>query len=203
MQRENPFWLYQIDITQEIVVVGVIRERESRVALITIDCVRIHRPTADHGHAFVGDLFEHARAIRAWRTDQNFSGDIVRTIANVLTKFLTVLFVDARHLIDRAMQHWCQFGSGQCAKNLLCFAQGIAEQHWNFVVVDRVPAEGDDLGNYFFGRRQAITRKAVSGLHDQCVGCCPFRRFGRLTATQFEIAGVKQRIIFRPQKELS
>ena len=93
------------------------------------------------------------------------------------------------------MQHRCEIGPGERAKDFLRFAQRIAKEHGNILVLDRIAAKSDDLRDHFLGRRQAITGNAVSCFHDQSVGRGPFRGLGRLTLAQFEIAGVKQRII--------
>ena len=41
-----------------------------------------------------------------------------------------------------------------------------------------------------------------SRFHNECVGAHPFCRFGGFSAAQFEVAGVKQRFVFGPEKNL-
>ncbi len=76
VQRQHALRLDQIDISDEIVVIGVIGKRKCGVNLVAINCVRIDRPAADHRDAFTRDFFEHTRAICARRTDENFAGDL-------------------------------------------------------------------------------------------------------------------------------
>ena len=108
VECEHPFWLHQIDIAKQIVVIGVIGERKRGVNLITINRIGIDRPATDHGDAFARNLFQHARAIRARRTNENFSRDLVSAVADVFAKRLAELFVNLCHLINGAMQHRCQ-----------------------------------------------------------------------------------------------
>ena len=122
MQREYALRLHQIDITKQIVVIGVIGKRKGGVDLITINRVRIDRPAADHGDAFARNFFQHARSIRARRTDQNFARDVVGVVAHVFAKRLAELLVDARHLKNRAVQHRRESGAVERAKNFLRFA---------------------------------------------------------------------------------
>src|SRR5438034_9812666 len=92
MQSENPFRSHQLDVTQQIIVIGVIGEGKRRVYLVSINRVWIDRPATDHGHAFTWNFLKHARAIRARRTNQNFAAEIIRMITKVMAKFLAVLF---------------------------------------------------------------------------------------------------------------
>ena len=92
------------------------------VDLITINRIRIDRPSADHRHAFVFDFFQHARAVHARRTNQDFAGDLICVVAFVVAERLAELLVNARHLVDGAVQHRLETGVRQRAKNLLRFA---------------------------------------------------------------------------------
>ncbi len=122
MQRQNAFWLHEFDVAQQIVVIGVIGKRECGIDLISINGIRLDRPTADHGDAFTRNFFEHARAIRARRADQNFAGNFIGFVAFVFAKRLAELFVDSRHLINRSVQHRGKTRAGERAQNLLRFA---------------------------------------------------------------------------------
>ena len=122
VEREDALGLYKIDIAKEIVVIGVIGERKDRVDLITVNCIRIDRPATDHRHAFPRNFLDHRRMAGARRTDQHFSGDVVFVVTNVFAKRLAELLVNARHLIDRAVQHRSETCSIERAQNFLCFA---------------------------------------------------------------------------------
>ena len=167
MQREHALRLDKIDIAQQIVVIGVIGKREGGVDLITIDGVRIDRPAADHGDAFARNFLEHARTVRARRTNQDFAGDFVRVVAHVFAKRLAELLVDARHLKDGAVQHRRETGAVERAKNFLRFAERITEQHRNFAFIDRLATERDDLIDDLLGGRKAVARQTVGRFHDQ------------------------------------
>ena len=105
MQREDALWLHKIDIPNEIVVIGMIGKRKGGVDLIAVSGIRIDRPAADHRDAFARNFLDHRRMTRARRTDENSSGDIIPVVAHIFAERPSELFVDARHLIDGAVQH--------------------------------------------------------------------------------------------------
>ena len=60
MERKHAFRPHKIDITNEIVVIGVIRKRKYGVNLIAIDRIRVDPPATNHGDTFARDLLQHA-----------------------------------------------------------------------------------------------------------------------------------------------
>ena len=61
-------------------------------------------------------------------------------------------------------------------------------------VLNRLSTERDDLIDDLFRWRKLIARQAKRRFHDERVSPARFRRLGRFAPTQFEIAGVKQRL---------
>ncbi len=122
MERKHAFRPHKIDITNEIVVIGVIRKRKYSIDLIAINRAGIHRPATDHGDTFARDFLQHARPVCARRANENFARDFICIVAHVFAKRLAELLVNARHLKDRAVQHRRETGAVECAKNFLRFA---------------------------------------------------------------------------------
>ena len=73
---------------------------------------------------------------RAWRTDENFSGDVVFVVTNLFAKCLAELLVDTRHLKNRAVEHRRESSAIECAQDFLRFAQRITEEHRDDALVD-------------------------------------------------------------------
>ncbi len=105
VERKYSPWLYQFDVANQIVIIRVIRERKCGIDPVTIDRIWIDRPTTDYRNASLRDFFQHLRAIRARWANQNFPCNIIRIVPYVLAKRLAELLVDARHSINRAVEH--------------------------------------------------------------------------------------------------
>src|SRR5690349_24896588 len=73
----------KIHVPNQIVVVGMVRKRKCSVNLIAIDGIWIDSPATKHRYAFAWDSFQHARPIRAGRTDQNLSCNIIGPVTPV------------------------------------------------------------------------------------------------------------------------
>src|SRR4029077_9157242 len=101
-------WPKRVEVPKQIVVTGMGRERKCWFNLIAIDGIWIDGPATNHRHAFAWNSFQHVRSIRAGRADQNFSCNSIRPVTHVFTKRLPELFVDARHLVNGAVEHGSQ-----------------------------------------------------------------------------------------------
>ena len=110
--------------------------------------------------------------------------------------------INARHLVNRSVQHGGQAGTIERTQNLLCFSEGITEQNRDFAAFDGFATECDDLTDDFVSRREAVPRQTIGRLHDKYVGGGPTGRLGRLPRAKLEIAGVKQGVVLRTQKKL-
>ena len=108
VKRKYSAWPNKVDVPNQIVVIGMVRERKCCVNLIAIDGIWIDGPATNHRDAFAWNSFQHVRPIRAGRADQNFSCNIIRPVTHVFTKRLPELFVDARHLVNGAVEHGSQ-----------------------------------------------------------------------------------------------
>ena len=113
VERQHSPWLYEFDVADQIVVIGVIRKRKCCIDLIPVYRIWINRPAADHCHTFARNSFQHLRAVRAGRADEDLSCNIVRIVTHVFAKRLSELLVDARHLVNGAVQYRSQAGSVQ------------------------------------------------------------------------------------------
>src|SRR5438270_342107 len=102
---------YQFDVADQIVIIGMVRKSKCGVDLIPVNGIWVDGPTTDHRHAFARNSFQHVRSIRAWWADEDFSCNVIRVVTHVFAKGLAELLVDARHLVNGAMQHWSQPGS--------------------------------------------------------------------------------------------
>ena len=122
VERKYSPGLYQFDIADQIFVIRVIRKRKCCVDLVTVNNICINCPASDHRHTFARNSFQHMRPVRAWRADEDFPCNIVRLVANVFAKRLAELLVDARHLINRAVQHGSQAGPIKRTQNFLRLA---------------------------------------------------------------------------------
>ena len=105
MQGQNAFRLHKIDISNQVVVIRVIGERKRGIDLVTIDRVWIDRPATDHGDAFTWNVLNHRRMTRARRANEHSSSHVVFIVADIFTKRLPELLVNARHLKNGAVQH--------------------------------------------------------------------------------------------------
>ena len=111
MEREYALGLHKIDVANQIIVIGVIGKRKGGIDLITINRIGIDCPAAQHRDAFARNFFQHARAARAGRANENFSGHVAGLVTDVFTKRLAELLVNARHLKNGAMQHGRKAGA--------------------------------------------------------------------------------------------
>src|SRR2546423_7990563 len=65
-----------------------------------------------------------------------------------------------------------------------------------------IATKGHDLPDDLFRGRKPVTRETEGRFHDQGLRLAPLRWLGRTSWPQFEIAGVKERALFRFQKKL-
>ena len=138
----------------------MVRERKCCVNLIAIDGIWVDGPATNHRHAFAWNSFQHVRPIRAGRADQNFSCNIIRPVTLVFTKRLPQLFVDARHLVNGAVEHGSQSDTVEWTENFLRLSQRIAQEDGHFASLDCFAAERDYLINHLLCWGKPIAWKA-------------------------------------------
>ena len=76
------------------------------------------------------------------------------------------LLVDLGHLINGAVEHDRQACIAETAEEFLAFAEGVAEEHRHFVVIESFFAKTNQPFHHLFRGWKPIFRAAIGGLHN-------------------------------------
>jgi hypothetical protein len=105
-------------------------------------------------------------------------------------------FVDAGELVRLRVEHHGERGVREAGEEFLAFAEAVSEKYGRGVLGEGGAAEGDDVGDGFFGGREDILRAAEGGLHNEGVGAGRGVGAGGEAGAGFEIAGVEEGAAF-------
>ena len=193
VEGENPLRFDQIHIAQEIVVIGMIAEREGSVALIPIDRAGIQRPAGEDGQSSIANAADHGGTGGTWRADEDLSVDLALGVAHVTRgEFGFQLPIDLRHVPNAAVEHRGESGVEKCAEDFLRFTQRVTEQDRYGILRERLLAECDHLLHDQLRGRKAVAGKTVGGFHDKGLRVAPGAGFRAEARTQFEVTGIEE-----------
>ena len=178
VERQHAPGFDQFDVAQQIGVVGVVAQRETRVRLVTMHRPGRQRPAGEHRGAAGLDLLEHPRLVGARRADEHLAGDVGGVVPLEVREIGLEFAVNLRHAVDRAVEHRGQAGTVERAEDFLALAQRIAEQHRHHVLLQRLAAKFHDLREHFLRRRETEARQPEGRFHDERVGLRPAGRLG-------------------------
>src|SRR5204862_6241876 len=105
LESKSPARLYEVDVPKQIVIIGVSRESKGCIDLVAKNRAGINGPTTDQCHTFARNFLGHGRAAGAGWTYQHLACYVIPVVSHVFAKRLAQPFVNAGHLINRAMQH--------------------------------------------------------------------------------------------------
>ena len=191
----------EFDEAEEVGEIGVVGKREGGVALIAEGDTRIEGPAGDHRGAAGADFFEERRLRGLGRADDDVAGEFGGGKFAVGREGEAELFVNLGELVGLRVEHHREFSGGEAAEEFLAFAEAVSKKYGRLVFGERGAAEGDDVGEDFFGGRKDVLRAAEGGLHDEDVGVRRGAGFGGEAAAEFEIASVKECAVIGVREE--
>ncbi len=131
------------------------------------------------------------------RADHDVAGDLAAVEFAEGREGDAEFFVDAGESKRLGVEHHGKAGGGEGAENLLAFTEAVAEEGGRGAVGDGLAAESDEVGDDLGLGWHDVAREGERRFHDQRVGLRRGARLGGETGTEFEIAGVEERAVFR------
>ena len=184
--------LHGLDRSEQLIVIGVIAERENLVDLVAVARAWLQGPAAEQGGAAGLQPAQGQAALGAGREDQ----DVTRRAGGVeeLEVWQRTELGRQRlgHFEDRLVQHDRVTGTGEQAQDFLGLAEGVTEQDRDGAVLEGFAHPLQHSGDGLLARRETELRQAKGAFHDQGVGRRQFAGFGAEAVAQFEVAGVQQ-----------
>ena len=202
MQGENSLGSDIFHMPQEVVVAGMVGEREGGVATHAVNGSSIHCPAGDGGNA----PFLHQRHGPASSAGGRANEDMARCVfcvpGCVLWENDALRFIDRDEFCDGGVEHDAHSRAAEVGKDFLRLAERIAKQDGRCAFLQGFDTKLEDLSHDLLERREHIARQPVGRLHNEClrpgVGGC----LGTGALPELEVAGVEEAALFGFHKTL-